>query len=363
VARVVRFASPFSVTVVDQDDAPLGPTDVRLRTLYSGISAGTELTFYRGTNPYLDKHWDNDVRLFVPKGRSKTAKASANRLVSALPAGASRSYPLDAPGYEEVGEVVEVGSQVDDLKVGQLVWGTWGHRSSVVMSSERAAARVFDPQTNPVLGVFSQIGAVALNAVLDADIHVSETVAVFGAGVPGQLVAQLARLNGGRVIAVDTISQRLEVARRLGAWEVLDASGEEVAERIRALTEGRGADVCIEVSGAYRALNEAIRSVAYSARVVVAGFFQGGGTDLTLGEEMHHNRVQLVGSQIAGVSPSLTYRWDIYRLQKTFIDLAVSGQIDLEPLISHRFPADEAPKAFELLDRTPEDVLQVVLEF
>ena len=78
---------------------------------------------------------------------------------------------------------------------------------------------------DPRIGIFSQIGAIALNVVLDADIHVGETVAVFGLGVPGQIAAQLARLNGGRVIAVDGIAGRRELAAKLGADEVLDAGG------------------------------------------------------------------------------------------------------------------------------------------
>ena len=85
--------------------------------------------------------------------------------------------------------------------------------------------------------------------VLDADIHVGETVAVFGLGVPGQIVAQLARLNGATVIGVDGIRARRELATELGADVVLDAGEGGVAEQIRELTGGRGADVCLEVTG------------------------------------------------------------------------------------------------------------------
>ena len=63
-------------------------------------------------------------------------------------------------------------------------------------SAEYASERILDSKAAPVIGVFSQIGAIALNVVLDADIHVGDTVVVFGVGVLGQIVAQLARLNG-----------------------------------------------------------------------------------------------------------------------------------------------------------------------
>ncbi len=341
---MVRFSSPGTAEVVEERRQPLENDQVRIRTLYSGISAGTELTAYRGSNPYLNKRWDRENRLFVD-GQSST------------------EYPVDGWGYEEVGEVSEVGQSVTSLKTGDRIWGTWGHRAETVQTEERASKRVLAPGADPRIGIFSQIGAIALNVILDADIHVGETVVVFGLGVPGQIVAQLARLNGGRVIAVDGIAARRDLAQRLGADEVLDTGEGEVAERIRAMTEGRGADVCLEVTGNYRALHEAIRSVAYNSRVCAAGFMQGEGSGLRLGEEFHHNRVQVVSSQISGVSPGLQHRWDAYRLAKTAIDLAVEGRLELPALISHTLPVSQAAEAFRLLDERPEEAVQVVLSF
>lgn len=341
---VVRFTSPRHAEVVEEELAPLGPDEVRVRTLYSGISAGTELTTYRGSNPYLTKKWEPSVRLFVD-GSTTLA------------------YPVDGVGYEEVGEVVEVGPQTHGAQVGDRTWGTWGHRAYTVQKAERARQRVLDPAADVRIGIFSQIGAIALNVLLDADIHVGETVAVFGLGVPGQIVAQLARLNGARVIGVDNLAGRRALALELGADEVLDATKGQVAERIHELTEGRGADVCLEVTGSSRALHEAIRSVAYSSRVCAAGFMQGDGVGLRLGEEFHHNRVQLVCSQISGVAPALQHRWDTYRLARTAMDLAVAGRLRLTELISHTVPLADAAVAFTLLDEHPEQALQVVLSF
>jgi len=341
---MVSFVSPRVAEVVEDGDAPLVAGQVRLRTLFSGISAGTELTAYRGTNPYLNKRWDVDTRLFHDGSTSV-------------------EYPVHGWGYEEVGEVVELGPEVVGLSLGDHVWGMWGHRSAVVLKGDEAGKRVLDPSADPRIGIFSQIGAIALNVVLDADIHVGETVAVFGLGVPGQIAAQLARLNGGTVIAVDGISTRRDVASRLGADVVLDPADGGVAERIRDLTDGRGADVCLEVTGNYHALHEAIRAVAYSSRVCVAGFMQGEGVGLRLGEEFHHNRVAVIASQISGVAPALQHRWDGYRLASTAMDLAVTGRLALVDLISHTLPLAEAATAFRMLDEHPEQALQVVLNF
>ena len=117
------------------------------------------------------------------------------------------------------------------------------------------------------------------------------------------------------------------------------------------------------MTGSYGALHEAIRSVAYSSRVCAAGFMQGDGMGLRLGEEFHHNRVQLVCSQISGVAPTLQHRWDGYRLTSTGMALAASGRLRLTELISHEMPIDQAPEAFQLLDEHPERALQVLLTF
>ena len=341
--RMVSFTSARVAEVVDEDSRPLEADEVRIGTLYSGISAGTELTAYRGTNAYMTKKWDEELRLFVDGSTSF-------------------EYPVDGWGYEEVGEVTEVGSEVTSVSVGDVIWGTWGHRTETVQKADRAAKRILAPGTDARVGIFSQIGAIALNVVLDADIHVGETVVVFGLGVPGQLVAQLARLNGARVIGVDGVASRRELALELGADLVIDANEGSVAEQVRALTDGRGADVVLEVTGNYRALNEAIRTVAYNSRVCVAGFMQGDGIGLRLGDEFHHNRVQLVCAQISGVNPSIDHRWNEYRLQRTFMDLAAAGKVRVNELISHEMPLEEGGAAFELLDTATTDVLQVVLD-
>ncbi len=327
-------------------DRALEPHEVRLRTLYSGISAGTELTAYRGSNVYLHKRWDGEQRLFVP-GEAP-----------------SKQYPVRDLGYEESGEVIEVGSEVHRVKVGDIVCGTWGHRTTHIAAEDYAAGRVLPPGLDPIVGIYSHMAAIALNGILDAAIRLGETVAVFGLGVPGQIVAQMAKRSGARVIGVDLIESRRATAVDLGAVDVpLDARAGRIAEQIKALTDGRGADVCIEASGAYPALHEAVRSATYSGKVVALGFFQGPGLGLDLGEEFHHNRVTVVCSQISGVGPELSYRWNRDRLVRTGIRLQAEGLLQLKPLITHVVPWREAPDAFRMLDEDPGAALQVVLDF
>jgi 2-desacetyl-2-hydroxyethyl bacteriochlorophyllide A dehydrogenase len=344
--RVVVFTEPRTVGFESYDDQLLQPNEVRLRTLYSGISAGTELTAYRGSNPYLHKQWDAARKLFIPAEQP------------------TLTYPVSGWGYEEVGEVVEMGRDVKDLSIGDVIFGTWGHRTHHVVTEEYARDRVQAKSLDAIFGIFSQIGSIAMNGVHDARIRIGETVVVFGMGTLGQIVGQLARQSGGRVIGVDRLSKRLEIATQSGAADIVLNAGEgEIAEQIRSITDNRGADVAIEVTGSTVALNQAVRSVAYSAKVVALGFFQGEGTGLFLGEEFHHNRVNIVGSQIFGTDPELTYRWNRVRLVQTFMRLQADGVVNLKPIISHVLPFEAAAEAFRILDQEPENALQVVLDF
>lgn len=341
---VVSLAGPRRISLEPCPRDPLGPGQVRVRTRYSGISAGTELTLYRGSNPRLSKDWDDAARMFVPRQ-------------SPVP------YPLVGFGYEEVGEIVEVAPEVIDRHPGQLVWGIWGHRAEAVLAAD--AVHPLPPGLGPLAAVFARPGAIALTAVLAGDLHLGDWVGVFGQGVIGLLATRLAVLSGARVVAVDRIADRLAHATRYGARTTVDATTESAAAVLRGATGGRGADVCLELSGAYPALHEAIRATTHAGRVVAAGFYQGQADGLGLGEEFHHNRIQLVAAQVSGPTPApgLAGRWSGARVAQTFMDLVAEGSVDPLPLVSHVVDAGAVADALALLDRGDGDVLQVVLRF
>ncbi len=112
--EVVSFTAPHQVALVACEEQSLTPGSVRVRTWFSGISAGTELTAYRGSNPYLTGTWNPGRRLFV-EGKP------------------SFGYPVDGWGYSEVGEVVEVAEGVVSPTAGQVVHvGGRQHRLAAV---------------------------------------------------------------------------------------------------------------------------------------------------------------------------------------------------------------------------------------
>ncbi|MGN6159864.1 MAG: zinc-binding dehydrogenase [Devosia sp.] len=339
------LAAAKTLAFEPQERRELLPGEVRIRTLLSGISAGTELSQYRGTSPFMNRQWDDRLRLFRPADTP------------------SWTYPVRNLGYEEVGEIVEIGREVTSLQVGDRVFGTWGHRTEHVWAAADAAQRRMPAGADPRIGIFSHIGAVALNGVHDAHIRMGDLVVVFGLGVPGQIVLQAARASGATVIGVDPVASRRAMAERLGADRTLDPTAAPVGERIKAETGGRGADVCIEVSGVPSALAEAMRAVAYASRVVAMGFFQGEARGLQLGDEFHHNRIELISSQISGVAPEASHRWSKPRLWQTAVRLQHEGRLNLVPLITDTVAFNEAPALFDRLDKGDPAILQSVLSF
>jgi 2-desacetyl-2-hydroxyethyl bacteriochlorophyllide A dehydrogenase len=341
--QVVSFLAPREVALVECPPLPLLPGSVRVRTWYSGISAGTELTAYRGSNPYLTGTWDPASRLF-------------------LPGTPTFAYPVSGWGYSEVGEVVEVADGVDAPSVGQVVFGIWGHRSDAVVSADAVADRVIDADV-AVRGCFARPGAIALNAVLASDARLGYRLAVFGQGVIGLLATRLAVLSGADVVAVDALPGRLQVARTLGAVEMVLADVPEGAgAAIRSWCPG-GVDVAIELSGSDRALHEAARSVVVEGTVVAAGFYQGGAVNLRLGEEFHHNRVRIVASQIAAPPAALGAHWDQRRLVSTFMAQVQAGRVPVDELVTDVVDAADVATVFRRLDAGDPAVLQAVLRF
>ena len=134
--HVVEFTGPRRMRLVDESTQPLSAGTVRVRTWYSGISAGTELTAYRGTNPYLTKAWDPALRLFVDDTTGL-------------------KYPVAGLGYSEVGQVVEVAPDVADdpglPAVGAHVWGIWGHREEAVLPAGKLRGCTVPAGLDPIV--------------------------------------------------------------------------------------------------------------------------------------------------------------------------------------------------------------------
>ena len=175
----------------------------------------------------------------------------------------------------------------------------------------------------------------------------------------GLLVAQLLKLTGAdRVLAVDPLEKRRELARAVGVDEAFEP-GEDLPRRVLEATAGRGADVAVEASGSGAALQSAIEAVAVEGTVVVASWYGTKPVTLSLGGHFHRGRVRVRSSQVGRMNPDLGPRWDLTRRMETVLRLL--PRLRLKELVSHRFPFEEAPDAYRLVDERPGEVVQVAL--
>ena len=339
--RTVRILESGTVDCHQYPVASLSPGHVRVRTVTSAISPGTEMTYIGtgATNPFLHKRWDPDLRLFV------AGKPSVE-------------YPI-VFGYRAAGNVVE--SAAPTVPVGTRVYGKWRHTELVALPAEVAGEQRIPDGLSFDDGVdLAQMAPIAMNAIAYAgdDLRGAPAV-VFGAGPVGLIVAQLAAASGAsEVHVVDRLASRLDIAKTRGLETVLAADGVDVAHELKLRLGAEGIAVAFECTGSTRALQEAIRTVRRRGRVVAVGFYQGEAAGLFLGDEFHHNGVEIRSAQIGNIHPV----WSMASLRARVIELAQDGRLTLGGLPRVTFPVEKAADAFAAMKR-PEAVLQAGLAY
>ncbi|NJP34594.1 zinc-dependent alcohol dehydrogenase [Micromonospora thermarum] len=357
--RIVAVTAPGRVELVEQDAAPMEEGTFRVETLYSGVSAGTELSFVKGTNPYLNVSWNADLGLFQPGA-------------------ASTPYPVNRLGYMQVGRVVE--SATPAIAVGAVGAMTYGHRTGYVADPVKERFVPLPDDLDPLLGVYvAHMGPICANGILHAaaDVHGTDVrsladgvrgrrVAVVGSGVVALLTALFAKRHGAAsVVVLDPTPQRRAVAEALGL-ETLDPEADDPAVVLKTrwghAAGDRGADVVFQCRGQAWAMHLALRLLRPQGTVIDLAFYQAGADEVRFGEEFHHNGLSVRCAQIGRVPRGLAPIWDRERLSAETIDLLRAyGEEIRKHLISAVVPFDEAPALLTDLAERRRQELQVVL--
>jgi len=308
---------------------PPEPGEVRVRTIVSAISHGTEILVYRGEVPA-------DLPLDLPTLAGDYA------------------FPIKY-GYASVGRVLDAG--VERLSPGDLIFVHHPHQEAFVVPADLPVR--LPEGIDPVTGLFFANLETALNVVHDTPLRLGETALVFGQGVVGLLVTQLLKLAGaGKVLAVEPLKKRRELALEVGADGTFEPD-DDLRGRILAATAGRGADVAVEASSSGAALQAALDAVATEGTVVVASWYGTRPVTLSLGGHFHRGRVRLRSSQVGRIDPELGSRWDPARRTETVLGLL--PRLRLRQLVSHRIPFEDAREAYRLVDESPDEAVQVLL--
>ena len=253
-------------------------------------------------------------------------------------------FPLQ-PGHEVSGTVTETGSAVTDIAVGDrvAVWATGGGFAEYVAVKAQYCRPAGDVPLDLAL---AEPLACSVNTVELADVRLADDVVIIGAGYMGNLVQQLVALRGARhVIVADTRPDALERAKRLGATRVVDVRSESLEDIVAEVTDGRGADITFEVTGAQSALDVLGQVTRMSGKIVIVGYHQGESRHIPLGE-WNWMAFEIVNAHFRDVAT-------IMRGMTIGMKLLLSGQLTMEPLVTHRFPLEDVAQAFLTAHQKP----------
>lgn len=306
-ARAFWVTAPGQGEIRSEAIPAPGAQDVTVRTLYSGVSRGTESLVFRGLVPESERE----------------------RMRAPFQAG---EFPAPVKyGYANVGRVERAPAGSEGLE-GRVVFTLHPHQTRFVVPV--AAAHVVPAGVPAERAVLAANVETALNVVWDAEPRPGDRVVVVGAGTVGCLVAWIVgRIPGVRAVLVDVNPMRASIADALGV-------GFAMPRDLSPREDGR-ADLVVHTSGSPDGLLLALRVAAFEARVVEASWFGAQIVPLPLGEGFHAKRLTIVSSQVGHVASAQRARWDTTRRMALALELLCDPALDL--LITGESRFDDLP--------------------
>ncbi|MFQ5942227.1 MAG: bi-domain-containing oxidoreductase [Anaerolineales bacterium] len=330
------------------------PGTVLIRTMASFVSAGTERTVIE----FAGKGMIGKARARPDLVSQTLDKVRRDGLLSTLQAVRSR---LDQPlplGYSSAGVIEEVGEGITALSPGDRVACAGGHavHAEFAVVPEKMIARL-PTSVDYESGAAATLGSIALHAFRLTEVQVGERVAVIGLGVLGQLAQQIARAAGCEALGVDVDAARVELARGIGGSAT---TREQAVEIGSSFTGGTGFDAVLVC--AHSDDNDPLELAAALARdratVVLVGVV---GMEIPR-KQYYEKELKFTVSRSygpgrydptyeeSGIDYPIGYvRWTEGRNIESFLELVAANKIQVEPLITHRFPVERAEEAYQLI--------------
>jgi threonine dehydrogenase-like Zn-dependent dehydrogenase len=309
-AKAVIFSGPRRVSIEDVALPKPRADEVIVRTLFSGVSSGTELLAYRGE---IDPDLPLDERLGALHGTFR--------------------YPFQY-GYSCVGDVD-----------GSLFFAFHPHQARFVASVDDLVPL---GDLDPRVATLFPFVETALQVSLDAGPVLGEDVVVLGLGVLGTLTAVMLSRAGANVLGVDPVRWRRELAASLG----IDTAGTAEAAEHRV-------PLVIEASGRPEALASALERLGHEGTALVASWYGNKNVTLPLGQDFHRRRLTIRSTQVSSIPAPLSGRWSFERRRATTVELL--SALPLESLATHAFALGKAAEAFDAIDRGVEGLMHVAL--
>jgi L-iditol 2-dehydrogenase len=281
------------------------------------------------------------------------------------------------PGHESAGEIVELGENVEGLEIGDRIVRDWRDTCGVCyycrkglfnfcLAAEtpsrlgfRGGFCEYSKTRIPVYrkipdnvsyeeAAFSEPLACCINGIRQSNIDIGDDVAIIGCGPIGLQLLQLSKARGARIIAVDLMDERLDVAKKLGAHDLINAKEQDTIQTVFDLTNGRGVNASIVAVGGKIPIKNGLDILDIGGSVnIFAGTYPP--TDIPIDPNPpHYRHLKITGSH--DFTPH-----DF----STAVKLIEKGIVDVKSLISHRLRLDETQKGFEIVSN--QEGLKVVI--
>ncbi|MBU1751890.1 MAG: bi-domain-containing oxidoreductase [Chloroflexi bacterium] len=285
---------------------------------------------------------------------------------------------LDTPvplGYSSAGVVLEIGHGVAGFTIGDRV-ACAGHgyasHAEVVSVPRNLCARIPEGVSFEQAS-FVALGGIALEAVRLARPEIGHRVVVIGLGLLGQLAVQTLKASGCRVLGTDLAADKLALARELGADAVVNAA-DDVMSAVREFTGGHGADSVLIMASteSNQPIEQAAEACRERGRIVATGLVS---LDIPR-QPFYDKEIEFVVSRAWGPGlydadyeerdveyPLPHVRWTAQRNMAAFLDLVAEGRVQVDPLITHRVPFEQALDAYEMILAGAEPCIGVVLSY
>lgn len=303
--QTVIFAKKEDAQLIECDMRDeLAETEILVKTEFSAISAGTELANYHEL-----------PNTMVTLGKT--------------------NYP-QYPGYSAAGRIERVGKEVKDLKVGDRVVMHWcGHRQYVLTQASNVVK--IPEGVSSQEAAFTHISSFPFLGVRKLNLQLGESCMVAGLGILGLFAVQIAHLSGAfPVLACDFSPERRKMALELGADYAFDPQEPDFAEKVRAVTDGKGPNGVVEVTGFISALQQALEYIAYEGRITLLGCTRISDQTIDFYKYVHLRGIQLIGCHTftRPKVDSCPGRWTEFDDYRTFLKFVAAGRMQVKPFIN-----------------------------
>ena len=351
--KAAVFAEPGRIVLEAKPIPDVGPLDALVRVTTTTI-CGTDVHILRGEYPVRKglTIGHEPVGIVEKLGSAVTGYEEGQRVIAGAITPSGHSNACLCGQHSQDGAGTRHGFKpLGGWRFGNTIDGC---QAEYVLVPDAMAnlAPVPDKLTDEQVLMCPDIMSTGFGGAESGGVKIGDTVAVFAQGPIGLCAAAGARLMGAtKIVAVDTIAERLSMARQLGVDVVVDYKRDDPVEAIRDITHGRGVDVAIEALGTQSTFESALRVL------------RPGGTLSSLGVYSTELRIPL-DAFAAGLGDTrivTTLCPGGKERMRRLMEVIASGRLDLKPLVTHRFNLEQIEKAYDLFAQQRDGVLKVAI--